>query len=302
MACSSGAQSRLLVDTDATFTSGAEAWDFLYCTVSKKRKLVSKRGITGTRSNVIERTKLSTYSVDGRVAFDASPLLFESWLPRILGSAPSGDSFTLAETLPPFYMLLDAVGAIYQYNLCYVDRAVIRAKADPDGTDSLVELVADVAATSETLGISWPVSPPTIPVTANSVPFIFQEGVLTVAGTAYPIHDFMLMIDNHLDRRWVNSVTATEICPQDRTVMLRTNNPFTATEYAGLYNNSSADDGVSATLVFTNGSYSTTFTFSGLAWADNGPEIRGKAPITLGLDFWALKKGTSAELVVTNVS
>ena len=302
MTCSSGAQSRLLVDSALPFDASSEAWDFLYYTVSKKQQLISKRGIAGTRSNLVERHKLSQYSVDGRVAFDVSTLLLDKWLPRILGAAESVNSFALAETVPAFQMLCDAVGAIYQYNSCYVNRAAFRSKADPEGTESLLELVVDIMGQTETLGSSWPASPPTIPVTSNSVPFIFHEGVLTIGGTARPIKDFLLVVDNHLERRWVNSVSATEICPNDRTIMLRVTCPFTSDEYTALYNNSSADDGIAATLVFTNGSFVTTFTMPGLSWADHGPEVRGKQEIDMPMDFLVLKKGTSAELTVTNVS
>lgn len=306
MTCSSGAQSRLLADPVLPFDASSEAWDFLYFTIAKKRQLISKRGIAGTRSNMVERHKLSQYTVDGRIAFDVSTLLLDKWLPRVLGAAEGtgGDinKFALAETVPAFQLLCDAVGAIYRYDGCYVNRAAFRAKADPEGTDSLLELVVDVVGTSETLGEAWPGSPPSISVTTNSVPFIFHEGVLTINGTARPIKDFLLVVDNHLERRWVNSVTATEICPNDRTIMLRATCPFTSAEYTALYNNASADDGIAATLVFTNGSFVTTFTMPGLSWADNGPEIRGKQEIDMPMDFLVLKKGTSAELAVTNVS
>jgi hypothetical protein len=285
-----------------TWSASSEAWDFSYFTVSKKRQLISKRGIAGTRSNMVERYKLSQYSVDGRIAFDASPLLLDAWLPRILGAAENADSFALAETVPSFGLLCDAVGAIYQYPHCYVNRAAFRAKADPQGSESIVELIVDVAGMSEVLGTSWPSPAPSISVAANSMPYIFHEGVLTIGGTARPIKDFLLMIDNHLERRWVNSVTATEICPNDRTIMMQATCPFTSAEYSALYNNASADDGISATLVFTNGNMSTTFTMPGLSWADQGPEIRGKQEIDLPMTFLVLKKGASAELTVTNDS
>jgi hypothetical protein len=85
-------------------------------------------------------------------------------------------------------------------------------------------------------------------------------------------------------------------------VILRTTNPFTATEFSGLYNNADAKAGVAATLVFTNGDYSTTFTMAGLQWADTTPVVKGKQEIPLFLDFQARMKGTDREIVVTNVS
>jgi hypothetical protein len=305
MTCASGAQSRLLIEPGGappTFDGSSEYQDFLYCTVAKKRKLITRRGITGTRSVMVERTKLSQTSVDGRLALDASPLVFDRWLPRILGGTKSVNTIPIAETLPSFCMLLDAVTAMYRYDDCYASRAVLRGQADPEGSGGMLELVVDIMAKAETLNQSWPGSPPTLSTAANATPYVFQEGVLTIGGTVYPITEFTLLIDNHIDRRWTNSVTATDLCPQDRTVMLRTNNPFTSSEYTNLYNSAAAISGVAATLVFTNSPYSATFTFAGLTWADHGPEIQGKSEIMLPLEFWAMKKGSTAEISVTNVS
>jgi hypothetical protein len=237
---------------------------------------------------------------------DASPLDLDKWLPRILGAAEGtgggADQFTVAESLPTFYMLIHKVAGIFRYDSCYVNRAVFRAQADPEGDNSLVEMILDIMAKDETLGITWPSPEPALSTAAGRNPYILHEGVLTIDGDDYEIQDFVLAFDNHIQPRWVNSITATELCPISRSVILRTTNPFTATEFSGLYNNADAKAGVAATLVFTNGSYSTTFTMAGLQWADTTPVVKGKQEIPLFLDFQARMKGTDREIVVTNVS
>ena len=308
MTCSNGAQSRLLIDAALPFDASSECFDFIYESVKKEGRLIGERGITGTRSNHVERTRVAPYRVGGKLCIDMCTLDLDKWLPRILGAAEVANSFTLAETLPSFYMLIDKVGGIYRYSSCYVDKALFHATADPDGEGSLVTLVLDIIAKTEedeAAGIAWPVSPPTLAVTANRAPFILHEGVLTIATVVYPLKEFALLIDNRLSTRWVNSVSATDICPQDRYVVLRTNHAFTSTErdaFIASTKQATAAAGVAASLTFTNGSYITTFTMAGLQWQGETPTVPGKVEINCPMQFVARSKGASKELVVVNIS
>lgn len=302
MGCAAGAQSKLLVSTSTTFNASSERYAFIYETIQKQGRIVGPRGITGTRSQPAERTKLGQYKVGGRLAMDTSPLDLDKWLPRILGAAEDDDVFAVAETLPAFYTLINKVSAVFRYDSCYINRAVFRGEADPEGEGSIIEFLLDIMAKDETLGVTWPDPEPALGVAAANAPYILHEGVLTIDSVAYPIRDFVLALDNHMEPRWVNSITATEICPQSRTVILRTTNPFTATEYADLYNNTDARSGVAADLTFTNGDFSTEFALAGLQWADTTPVVKGKFEIPLYLDFAARMKSTDREIVVTNVS
>lgn len=303
MACSQGSQSKLLVDVDTTFDGSSERYEFLYETMQKQGRIIGARGITGTRSQAVERTRLGSYVTGGRLAMQANAGDLDNWLPRILGANESTDTFALAESLQEFYMLFDKVGGVFRYDSCYVDRAIFRSQAGPgDSEAEFVEMILEIMATDEDPDQSWPGTAPALSTAANRQPYILSDGVLTVNGSPYPIKNFVLAIDNHLQPRWTNSLTPTAICPADRSVVLRTTNPFTSTEFAGLYDLAAAAGGVSATLVFTNGSYSTTFTMDGLQWADNSPQVRGKQEIPLTLDFFARMKGSDRELVVTNVS
>lgn len=311
MTCSSGAQAKILVSTSTTFNSSSERYDFLFESIRKEGRLVGERGISGTRSNHVERTRIAPYKVGGKVGFDMATLDLDKWLPRILGSVEAVNVFALAETLPTFYMLIDKVGGIYRYDSCYVDKAVFHAEADPEGEGSLCTLVLEIMAKTEkdeadeTAGVAWPATEPVLSTAANRTPFIMHEGVLTIGGVAYPFKEFSLAIDNRLVPRWVNSISATEICPLDRYVVLRTNHAFTSTErdaFIASTKQAGAASGVASTLVFTNGSYSTTFTMAGLQWQGETPVIPGKVEIDCPLQAFARMKGTDRELVVTNVS
>lgn len=317
MTCSQGARSKLLVDSALPFDGSSEAYDYLYESMQKHGRIVAARGITGSRSNTVERTRVAPYSVDGKIALNCCALDWDRWLPRILGAAEvPTNSFTLAETLPIFYVLLDKVGDVYRYDDCYVNSCLISAEADPEGDKSMLVMVLDIMAKNEldtvalaAIGVdpAWPSTAPAIPTTANRAIYTHYEGTLTIGGTAYAFKDFALMIHNKLERRWVNSLTATEICATDRYVALRTNHAFTTTEKAAFMSSAvqaTAAGGVASSLAFStaSGAYSTTFTMAGLQWQGETPTVPGKQEIECPMLFTARMKGTSRELVVTNDS
>jgi len=300
MVCTQGAQARLIVDAALPFDDNSEAYDFLYETMQAKKRIVGTRSIVGSRKQLVERTRSGTYATGGRLSMYMNPADLDAWLPRILGAAAAGDTFATAETVPSFQMLIDKVGGILRYDTCYVNRAIFRARGGPgEDEGDLVEMILEIMATSETAGESWPGSPPSISVAANRDPFLFGEGVLTVNSNTHAINDFVLVIDNHLQPRWANSLTPTEICPTNRTIILRTTNPYTTTNDTQLYDTASID-GLAGTLQFTNGTISTTFTFTGLQWGNQSPTVRGKREIPLYLDMYGRGKGGSADIEVTN--
>jgi len=309
MACSQGALSKLLVEPGSsahTFDSSSEIYDYMYENIKKQGRLVGGRGITGSRSNYANRVKLGSYAIGGRLSTYTCSGDLDLWLPRVLGATEDANSFDVANSLPAFGMLIDRVAGVFKYSDCYVDKAVWRCKAGPgDSEPELLEQILEIQCLAEDSTSDWPATPPTLSTAANRVPYITAEGVLTIGGTPYYFHDFVIVVDNHLEARWVNSLTPTALCPQDRTVMLRVTFPFTAADDAvlsGIYQNASRDDGVTATIVMTIGSLSTTWTFTGLQWAQVSPDVPGKTEIRLVVDFIARKTGSASELVVTNVS
>ena len=313
MGCSQGAQAKLLVEPGAsahTFDASSEVYDFRYESIQKKGRIVGGKSIFGSRSNYISPTRQGQAEVGGNLATYTSAADLDLWLPRVLGAAESTETFDIADTLPAFGMLIDRVGGIFQYTDCTVNRCMWRGKAGPgDSEPEMIEQVLNIWALGETLGTSWPGSPPTMSVAANRASYIMSDSVLTV-GSAYPIKAFVLMVDNHLQRRWVNSVNATALCPGDRTVMLRVLMPFTAADaavFSGLYQHASRLTGVSATLVFTptgaGAGVSTSFALEKLQWVQTSPVVRGKTEIDLQVDFLVRKAAVAtSEIIATSDS
>jgi hypothetical protein len=312
MGCSQGAHAGLLVEPGAsphTFDASSELYDFLFEDVRKDGRLIGGRGIAGTRSQFANRMVEGSYPVGGRIVTYTSAKDLDNWLPRVLGAAEAADEFDLDEALPAFGVMIDRVGGVFAYTDCKVNRCFWRAEAGPgDGEPELVEQVVEIMGLTEDATVSWPGTPPTFSTDSNRTPYILSHGVLTIDATPFQIKEFALLVDNHLMPRWVNSLTATALCPSDRTVALRVKVPFTAADdavFSGLYKNANRHAGITSTLVFTPtvvAGLSTTFTFKGLQWVQQSPSVPGKREIDLTIDFFARRTGTDSELVVTNDS
>ena len=281
-----------------TFDSGSEPFEFLAENLAKHGPLFNPDGIRGTRSACFNRTRKGPYTVRGQIRMNPSPYDLAIWLPRILGAAASGTTFALAETLPSFGCLFDRVAETFEYTDCQVDKAVFRGHASTSGASPpFIEMTLDIVGKTEVTDTSYPA----VTLDCSSLahqPYIFSEGVVTLSGSARNIMNFVLLIDNHLDVRFTNSITATSITPTNRTIALRTTNPYTSDE-TDLYDQAVA--GAAGSLVFTNSTVSTTFTFAKLQVPARSPTVMGKQEIPLYLDMISREAGTK-ELIVTNDS
>jgi hypothetical protein len=294
--------SRFYVEPDAaphTFDVNSESYEFLYESVQKRQRIVGGQGIRGTREESQESTRLGAYTVGGRIAMNVNPLMLDLWLPRILGTAENADSFALAESLPSFGLLFNRVTQTFQYTDCVVSRAMFRAKAGPsDGEEEKVELVLEVVGKTETTGTSAPAV--SIATTATSTQdYLISDGVFTFASSAREVKEFVILIDNHIQPRWVNSLTATALCPRGRTIAVQARLPYDSGT-SNLYGQARA--GAAGTIVFTNSTVSTTFTFGTLQSPDESPIVRGKTEIDLILNLIARKTGSTASLAVSSDS
>jgi len=306
-ACASaGALSRFAINTDPAgildvndFSTGGgrRRFDILSEGVIKSQTLMNTSGLRGTRSNSANRARLGTYSVGGTIMVNPSPNMLDVLLPIILGAAESSDIFAVAEALSVFGIMVDRVGQVHRYSDCKVSRAVFRGSEG-----SLLELELDVMGKAEVVGETFPVDI-TLGNAAADQPYTFMDSAsgYIINSVTYPINSFELTIDNLLEARFRNSVTATCITAQDRIVSLRTNHPWTTTEAAALYNGTMFP-GLAGSLTFTNGGTSLKFDFPNLQSSDQSPSVQGKTEVTYDLDMLALETAATKEIVVTSDS
>lgn len=319
MSCVQGSQAKLLIEPGSssyTFDSDSQRVEFLHESVKKSGHLIGGKGITGTRSRYANTMRAGHHSVGGKLATYTSPGELSLWLPRVLGDSTSAGTGTstdyevadaLSGTDVDFGMLIDRVGGIFEYQDCLVNSCFWRGRAGPgNGEPEVIEQVLDIMALDEVLGTSWPDPEPSLSTDSDRQPYIMGDSTLTIDSTTYQIKAFVLLVDNRLQPRWVNSLAPVELCPRDRVVMLRVTLPFTASDdavFSGLYQHSSRHDGVSANLEFapSGSGLSTTFNFEGLQWVQQSPEVQGKQEIELSLDFVARKTSVGTpELSVNN--
>lgn len=284
-----GSQTRLsMAATGTAIGSYTESVEFVSESLAKKLTILETGGIRGTRSHPAERTRDGTYVVEGMIHFHCSKGLFDLLLPRILGGG-SSPTYTLAETLPAFDVLVERVANRFVYGTCKVSRATFKARAS-----GLLELALDVVGETETVSATaFPaIAPPT------DAPYLWQDCVVTLNSAARVVTEFELVIDNHLRARFSNSQTASDLYPTDRTVALRCAVPFTGDD-TDLYG-ANTGGAAAGSLVFTNGANNVTFALARVQFADHSPVVAGKGEIVLRLDGTAKKLGSTSELVVTN--
>lgn len=302
MACAQGALSRLYVEPGSspyTFDTNSETYEFLSEDLRKKGTVINTNGIRGTRSQHGSRSRLGPYTIDGSILFNPDPAMLDNWLPRILGANEATDVFAVAEGLQSFAVLMDRVTQTFEYKDCYVNRAVFQGRSNQFGGEpSPLVMNLDIVGKSRVTGTSAPnVS---ISTASNTAPYIFEDGVLSMQSANRQIIDFALVIDNNLLVRFTNSLTATTICPQSRTVAFRCTVPYTSdTPVTSLLDQSSF---AAATLTFTNGTVSTAFALAQLEVESVDPVVRGKQEIVLELTGTARMTGATREIIVTNDS
>ena len=305
VACAQGARGRLVTKAssgDPDWTSGTiERFAFYNEAVRKTNKIVHPPVITGDRSEHAERARRGPNFYGGPIMLPVSPADLRIWLPRIFGAAESGSnpySYGLATTLPTFALLIDKVTKTYEFQDCYVDKAMIfgrQSGPNPGAPPNFLTLLVWIVAKGFDNGVTFPST--TLTKTAPYAPYIFEDGVLTLKSAARETKAFKLLVDNHLRPRYVNNLNPTTICPHHRTVALQTQHPFDDdTDDLELQDLSGAAAG---TLVLTNGSNVVTFNFAQLQAPIDIPVIPGKVEIDLTLHHVSRMLSSTDEIAAT---
>lgn len=254
-------------------------------------------GVRGTRSRVAERVRIAQGAVSGSIVLHPTPVELDILFPLILGSAEVADSFTLAETIPEFGVLIERIAKRYIYTGCRVSRATFSGSQGQP-----ITLRLDIEGETEVVsGTSWP---GTIPAIDSGSPYIFSDTTFSLSAdaSAAEVRAFEIVIDNGLiTDRFNNSVTRTIIPAADRVISLNMTVPYTADE-ADLHKQALA--GAAGTLTLTNGGCSTLFTFGNLKTDPAQSPVIGSrgSEIMLGLQMKAYKTGSTMELAVTHDS
>lgn len=238
-------------------------------------------------------------SIAGSVSFAPRAVDMRWALPNILGTAFVGNDIK-ASPMCPFFRVghLDSVANIvYNYIDCVTSKATFSSS---DSQGGLLQLAWDIEACTSTQSAvgGWPVM--TI---ATQPPFVHAQSVLTIGANARRIKDVSLVIDNQLQTdNFFNSLTRTAMPSDGQMITLTHTSPFDdATDLS--YTNLTG--GVSASLVYTNGAFSITFTLPNLRFIAPEPEVGARGSRVMNQYTWeaSLVAGanmtTAAPLTIT---
>lgn len=299
---SMGHHAKLGTKTETTYGTAVtvdQGFVFVSENIVKRGVIVERSGLRGTRSRQADDTRVGPYTVSGQLVLEPTPEDLAIWLPRILGAAPSGTTFNLAETLPSFTLAVDRVAKVFTYAGCKVNRATFQG-----AQGGLLRLVLDLVAQSESVAAAGSFPSLSLPV---QPPYIFSDVSLTLAGTSREVKQFELTIDNGVvTDRFMNSVTIVNAPEGDRAIALRTVHAWAAGN-TDLYAQALA--GAAGSLQLTNAlggapptGYQTAFTFATLQVPDRSPHVPSRGEVFLNLEMMARRLGSTPELVVTHDS
>lgn len=283
---STGFQSSLGIDTANPITLG---FDFESETFGMEEEIVDTSGLRGSRSHRSERTRQGLQRVGGGLELFPSREDLQLLLPWFLGTDVSGTTYALADTVQSRYITIDRKQAVYTYDGCCVNRVTFSGSEGQP-----IKVSIDCIGKTETSASAGSFPSATY---QNKAPFMFMDSVLTIGGTGYPVKNWSVTLNNFLDVKFYNSVTATAIDPRDREVSFNSALPFNSATLA-LYNALSA--GAASSLVLTNAAGKIlTFSFAALQVPAKSPEVPGRSEILLPINGISRMLSTTKELIIT---
>lgn len=294
---SQGALGRLAIKTGTAYAAdpaaanwaagSPTAWPFTSEGIVKQEQILDTQGIRGTRTHSEEQTRAGTYTIGGTLTLTPSPELLENFLPLILGTAKDSDGggsgidrYTTGESLILFSLLIDKVGAIFEFRECQIARAVFTGTKD-----QLVSMSLDIQAREQAVESTWQSNIAAIGTSELYDPYVFHDCDIEADGVAdLPINGFTLTIDNSLDVQHRNTQRPASIVPQDRVVTLSVPVPFNSGNYTEFYGSTSQ---TTSQLKMNNGTYRCDFEMGQMSQTKRTPVVSGKSEIGLMLEYQA---------------
>jgi hypothetical protein len=262
--------------------ASARTFEVVSSTVRAQKEVLDATGVLGNRTRREDRSRYGLTRIGGQLVFEPSPNMFDFFLPYILGTAESTDTFAAANSLPGFDMLHDPFGTgseATKFTELYVNRMSLRFAA------GLLRLTLDVVGKTETLDQTFTANALGSTATVDA-PYVFYDtsglvssgGFTLLAQADLEIEEGELIIDNVLDVKFRNSRTASSIRASDLIVTLVCHTPLTASQWNTFYNDTAATN---ATIEIDNGTVETIFTLQNLKLVDSGPGMGGKDEVPL---------------------
>lgn len=228
-------------------------------------------GANGTLWSRDEDYVVDKTSVGGTVDMAVRPSDLRWILPLITGGTFSGNDIKPAPSCPFFRSgrydrKLDKV---FTYVDCVTSRAVLSSN---DGSNGLLGLSWDILCSQRTRGAAgtWPVGL----TLATQQPFVHRQSVVTIDGTAKRVKNSSIAFDNQLmTDEFYNSQYRGDFPQDGQLITFSHESPFDDSSDENLLDLVTS---VSASVVYTSGALSLTFTFPALRAIPSEPGIGGR--------------------------
>ena len=303
MACVSGSAVQLATKAGSGAVSFAndtggtrKLWEIESESLKKRGTQIDLAGIRGTRTRRVESISEGPYSVAGSIILKASPAVLDYFLPFMLGGTESTNVFPTAETLPDFSVLIDRVATIatrgtFEYSDLKIGKWILRGSKTQAVRLELQLMGKTEIADSEAF--------PTLSLGTGTAerPYVHEQCSFLYNSVNVPFSSFEISCDNVLEERRENTMTAEDICPTDRIIMVRLDTPWQNVT-APLYDIAPAAG--SFIMSAESNDLSCTIDFGRLVQPTETPNIQNRGRIPWNLMLEARSSGATADIQVTN--
>lgn len=268
-------------------------YDFHSMTLARHDEFTDANGLRGVLDRSIERNLPGIYRVHGQAKLFPTPTELTTILPIIYGTAVSGITYALAESVTGYTHVIDRSLKVHTY----AGVKAARARWHHGGHNQALGLDIDFVGTTESEGAAGSFASTAIDV--GTKPWMFHQMVVTVDGTTVTPRSLEITVDGGFDtERFFNSQTlSTGANWTDRNISLNMVLPYG--DFHAIYTNSMLNTGVQVVATWTNGVYILTKTFVKVAFKKNAAEIVDRGEIFFQLTGNAFKSSSTLPLVTT---
>jgi hypothetical protein len=261
-----------------TFTTRFAALNFGLKATTNLAKDEGNNGKLWSRDEdfVIDKTAIA-----GPVSFNPRPNQLRAILPLITGGTFSTNTIKTAPSCA-FYRVghLDdsTISQVYSYIDCVTSKTTFSSSSAQGG---LLNVAMDIEACTNSRGAvgTWP----TLSLSTQQ-PFVHSSSTLTVDGNAHRMSDASIIIDNQLIiDQYFNSRYRSDMPQDGQMIQLTHTSPFDSADDLALLDLTGS---VAASLVYTAGTMSVTFSFPALRLIPSEPDIGGRGQRVMNSYTW----------------
>lgn len=190
----------------ANFTSASLAFPLAEggCSLALKRPHVNNSGMNGFTAQSSEQTRVGLDIVDGDINLLSTPDLLTLFLPHVTARALASNVTFPSPTVPGYFnILLHRDSSLYTYTDLVVNKFTIGSEAGGPVNMKLGCMGRGREETPE-VDTNWPSGL----AVSNKAPYMHQDCVITIGGTAYKFKSWELNVDNKLAPQYFDSTTA----------------------------------------------------------------------------------------------